>query len=282
MIGNPVQSRAPLYGSQSLNRKHPLARGLQGFWVATPRQVGSPKWNDLVAGVQGTVRSGVVWKQTTMPEMAGDLFFPGGASQWVDVGTPSSLTLSGEATCISFAMSTNWSSPNSAPYIFADNASQFGSGANSGKFRTVWNGSAFGTGATTLTNGIWYMLASVRFGSTGAWNAETWIGPFNGTLKKDGSGSTATNPGSLSNQYSIGNDGADSTSATKMFGHIAAVAVYNRRVVDLELEQWFNIGRQGFPGILNSMRRSFALKPAAAAAGKGTIIGAGGLQIIGA
>lgn len=256
----------PIVASCPINKGHPLAQGMTAFWYSVPQQAGGD-WFDLVSGLKAHIRttSGPSRSPSTMPGHSSDFSFSGANQIRLDIGIVPQLALTGEVTTLACVNSPNWTSP-AAPYVFGDAIGQWAYGTSSSKLRCVWNNAAFGTGATTLSANRWYMLGGVRYGSTGSWHAESWVGDYQtNVLKLDGSGSTATNPLAVTaNGYCIGHDGDDSLTSTYFNGHIASVAVWTRRLLAPEIGWWYANAPRGFPGLINRISSAlFAIQAAA-------------------
>lgn len=77
------------------NETHPLNRGLVGWWVALPNRTGK-RWLDLSAqGNHGTLTNGPTWRGAPRLGLTLD-----GSNDYVDLGNPVSLQLSGAMTVV--------------------------------------------------------------------------------------------------------------------------------------------------------------------------------------
>ena len=164
-----------------------------------------------------------------------------GSNDYVYLGSPSTLNLSGEMSIFAWIKPDNLTADQDIIGQCSTGAGgQFeldlGIGANDNKINVWWGNTAIDNSTTNLTTGQWYHVGWVRTGSSGNWTSGIYI---NGALDKTTTG-IATNAGSQL-ATAIGRCG-DYTVSNWFNGVIDEVKIYNYARTPAQIAYDFNRG----------------------------------------
>ena len=254
--------------SNPINRSHPLARGLIGWWLVVPNRMGwgTTTWRDLCGSFNGTLTN-MSASSDWVGQGNGSLDLDG-TNDYVKVPFSSKFdrltTLTALCHCYLTASSGNnegilskWNTTDEDFILWGGNTdSNISFGADSSA-TTVWSG-----GWSTLQDSKWHTLGFTRNGQTV-------------NIYADGvSKATATNAG---NQ-----PGANTTDQAINFGSYAddnfsgaapirfkSVSLWSRTLSSAEVASHNRETQQGYPGLLNRIPLPLAMMEQAAG---GTIL----------
>lgn len=245
-----VDSIGPTDGAWQINPGHPLNVGRLAWWLVTPSNNGQGNWLDLVSGLPATFSgftSGYGWSSLSNPGGAGSILFPAGGSTTVkntnilaNYGRNKPLTVmgwvlrtTGSVTGVAFAS-------GSFTQVYFTNSNQI----------RIQIASSNGLGPA-LSTGVWYHLAA------------TWLSGSTSVLYVNGvqqATVSATDSGSLGTFY-IGSNASNSFG-----GYINDVSIYESILSLSLIQQAYQLGSQGYPGVISKRRRVAYSVPAAVGA----------------
>jgi hypothetical protein len=254
-----------------VNKDHALLRGAAAWWLARPPWSGGAYFVNILAPGQllGNRTGGggsVKWQAPQdRPGGMGALLLDGNSASIVTDKQPLDWFSATAGTLAGwFNQSNAWSTQN--PYLFGK--SNGGANANSQYRLEFFSGSIFftlgdsGTQNTQVST-AWSPSANTWYHVAVTWNGNTTFyvnGKSLAAAQTQGTWTyTATFP-----DLQLGNDTVKNGSNSRGFnGYMDDLLVVGRAWTDGEVNQWYNLSRAGYPGIL-SRRRAWMNAPAGA------------------
>ena len=227
-----------------VNRAHPLARGLIGWWMVVPPLDGGQFWHDLTGLCPATL-TGATWQRS--PGRWGSLGFSGASSYAFNGNFKKLDGASGAALIVWFRNSTVQGSkylvncPQSAA-IDSLALEITGSTRISAMCRA---GGSTGSASITMSSTAdkaWHMLAAVYTGSA----VRAYL---DGAFQAQQTGLSGTVNAALG-EIDIARENSSDT-VHLYTGQIDDVKVYNRSLSDNEIQELYFLGRIGYPRLLN-------------------------------
>ncbi len=229
---------------QNVTRTDRLTDGLMGYWTFD-----GPHMLRNVADKSGQGNNGFMQNFTSTSTAqalgkTGQALKFDGVDDYVNVGAPSPLNLTGEMTIATWVYIRNTSTEQ--PIISYSNSvsnrHQWYLYTHNNKMGYI-HGDSFSftmAGDTTLSAGKWQHVAVVRTGTAGDWTVKMYT---NGVLDK--TSNTAVNPSGTLVEVRLGSTGAGliSGSTTYTSSTLDDTRIYNRALSTSEIASLYNIGR---------------------------------------
>ena len=223
-----------LFSSSSAQTVSAPTNGLVGYWNFDEGS-GTAANDSSGNSNTGTLTNNPTW---TQGKVGGAILFDG-LDDYVDVGTRSSLNLSGEVTISAWVKDIKTSGASRSILGDTSNAGAAAQyllsrdNSNVPKIAVQWGNTAGKPGVVTksntgMTKDVFYHVVMIRQGSAGAWTGSVYI---NGVL--DASTATSTDP-SVQNRFAIGRKGGSSSEYWN--GVIDEVRIYNRALSTDEVQ----------------------------------------------
>lgn len=260
-----MTSPGPIDLADPVHRPHPLNRGRLLWWLAVPGIDGGRQWYDLMGLAHGTLSGAPSWRGASRPGGYGAIRAAAG-SEKVELaswpGLPTGTT----------AAWTNAFWHRTTSNVSLSQAFGFGSveGSGGGKKRQMLN-----------FNSHYYFWGDVNDWDSGvSWDADSdWhriaYGSEGTNLYLWRDGKPAANRSGLPYSATAGTIvmafGKHSSGASSANMDIDDCTVFNRCWSDADARADFDLGRAGYPGVLNRLMPSRSVAGYAAAAGGTTI-----------
>lgn len=264
------QRRRLLLGSQTTTR-HPLTRGLLGWWTGLPRAVMGQTWFDVTRGEPGTHQNAPSWSGNTRPGRLGSCpSYVAASSQWTalpDLDRDKSLGgMDGLATCtVAFWV-----------YRTPGTHSNFGRGVTTAtRFVITWHTTnqlfaAIGTPTNAINANAasgWNHLLATYDGNAGSVKFQIYLNGVQQTWQAGNNVSATTIPTATGTGLgrTIGiTDLADIRYAT---GSYDDLAIWNRTLSADEARAWYVASMLGHPETLRRLSRRVIFQLAGASVG---------------
>lgn len=258
--------------SQLLNKQHPLAKSMKGFWVAGAGPRGLT-WHDLTDGRHhGTLINGPTWSSQSPPPPGGfgSLEFDG-INDVVQIANESSFDLSSALTMAAYIRWTDSPAEGNYETIAAkreasDFSWQLRIHDQAGDVLSFLPSAGGAVSGNAIIKDVWTHVA-VTFAAGTVRLYQDGVQ----TASEGGKTLTPNNvPVTLGRQY--GN-------AHQFAGQISSCVISGRDFSSAEVRDLRNESRRGYPNLFNWPRRSYAAAVAPAAGGPGSHILGGGLCV---
>lgn len=234
-----------------LNLRHPLARGMNVFWLGLPGRAGGSRVYDLAGNLHGT---GAEWSGSAMKSRAGAEKIEVGAAGKVPVGASDPFTIAIRHRTFSYvSLAVVFGFGEQLPSNTGGGVQRYFLQFNSNYY--LWGGAAdWDSGIVWDSDGQWHDAVFISDGT-------------NVSFYRDGIfRASATRPsfGTASSYISAFSGHAAAASSANM--DLGYGAIWSRALSASEVKSLSSEGRTGFPKLLNR-RRAYWDVPAAAGGG---------------